>query len=485
MSLINPAYFNLFGKPGGFRTSRRFVCTMNGIRYISDDDVVFQRRKYSCGLACLQMLLRDRGIEYDIENEYLDSKEMSMLDMVNILEKYHIRCNGARYPTLDELRKAFNNDPQSRAVVILNIEKLFPYRLIVFISCILRRVLGIDIPVYRHWLVVNNVDSSWIQLRDPSLGLIEMRNKRFSDLWSGYVVVTRDPSESILNKKNTIDTDKEIDIQTPQAQVDEHGSLDAAVENVSYVYENKVIAVRQLNLQLFNGEIFCLLGPNGAGKTTLLKIMTGVLSPTSGRVILDGMEIWKASEKERAALRSSIGYMPESPFLYDRLTPREHLAFIAELCGVSNHATIAERISLNLKALHLQDKADMPIRDLSHGMRRKVAFIATQLHEPKLLLLDEPTLGLDPTSTHQLKNRLREIRSNGRTVMMTTHITEVAERLADRIGIIDRGKLLFVGTLDNLRDTVHKPEASLEHLFIILTEAHARKTLKTNPISGA
>jgi ABC-2 type transport system ATP-binding protein len=246
-----------------------------------------------------------------------------------------------------------------------------------------------------------------------------------------------------------------------------------SLEQVTRVYDERVVAVRQVTLEIRSGEVFCLLGPNGAGKSTLLKMTTGVLPPTSGRVLIEGFDVSTATEAERAVARRSLGYMPERAVLQDRLTPREYLEFIGELCGRGDRSDLRRRIEAELDALRMGDKADARIGSLSHGMRRKVAFISAQLHDPRLLLLDEPTVGLDPASARLVKDRLCELRDAGRAVVMTTHVLEIAERLADRIGVLDHGSLLFVGTLAEMRAAARRPGASLEDLFLSLTEPGA------------
>lgn len=460
------------GGPARLQPLRRMACALNRIRYVSDEGVVFQRSLHSCGMACVRMVLGSQGLTTgrELHGLAIGRQEMSMSDMADILKEYGLESRGVRFATPRDQAAALRAQPSAQAVIVLESERLMPYRFVVRTGRWLLGKLGIPVPPFRHWVVVQEFSASRVLLRDPFFGLTEMSLERFQSLWDGLaLMVSRqrplvrsavpDAGEAGRGSGGVVPTSGWA-----------HRSAPVALETVSRVYDERVLAVRQVSCELHAGEVFCLLGPNGAGKTTLVKMITGVLPPTSGRVLLDGVDIWAAADAERAALRRSIGYMPERPFLYDRLTPREYLTFIGELCGVSDGAVLRERIARHLRVLRLEEKTDAPIRGLSHGMRRKVAFIAAQLHEPRLLLLDEPTVGLDPTSARLVKDRLRELRDAGQTVLMTTHVMEIAERLADRIGVLDRGTLRFVGTLGELREKARSPEASLEDLFLQITE---------------
>lgn len=477
---------SLLGVRPRWRLWRRAVCALSRIHYVSDEGVVFQRSPYSCGVACVQMVLGEHGLtaRRDLLGRSIGRQRMSMSDMAHILEQYGLESRGVRLAAPQDLRAMLQADPRAQAVVILESERLWPYQWMVRTGRWLLGRLGIQVPLYRHWAVVRDLDGSKIWLRDPLFGLTEMSLERFQNLWDGITLLVTAKSPPVRSAEPAAgeaeQADKEVVFQSGRV----HSPAPVVLERVSCVYEQRVLAVRQVSLELRSGEVFCLLGPNGAGKTTLVKMITGVLPPSSGRVILDGVDVWMASDAERAALRRSIGYMPERPFLYDRLTPREYLSFIGELCGVNDRAVLQERIARHLQALRLEDKADTLIRGLSHGMRRKVAFIAAQLHEPRLLLLDEPTVGLDPTAARLVKDRLRERRDAGHTVLMTTHVLEIAERLADRVGVLDRGTLLFVGTLSELREVTRSPDASLEDLFLRLTEPGAEGVPEPDEVDG-
>jgi ABC-2 type transport system ATP-binding protein len=222
-------------------------------------------------------------------------------------------------------------------------------------------------------------------------------------------------------------------------------------------------AVDHLDLEVPSGELFCFLGPNGAGKTTTIKMMTGLVRPDSGQISLGGVD----ALQDPVVSRRQLGYIPDMPFLYDRLTPMEFLRFTGDLYHMPRH-TVADKAAEMLEIFGMMERAHMLCRDLSHGMRQRVIYAATLMHEPKVLLVDEPFIGLDPHSIRLIKDLLREHTRRGMTVLMTTHILAIAEEIGDRIGIIDRGKMVACGTLEELKETA--PESSrLEDLFLSLT----------------
>lgn len=223
------------------------------------------------------------------------------------------------------------------------------------------------------------------------------------------------------------------------------------------------IAVEELNFSVFAGEIFGFLGPNGAGKTTTIKMIVGLLQPTSGEVIVNGYDVQKQSLNAKA----SSGYVPDTPNLYPKLTGRELLRFVADLYGLDK--TNADRRSEELLRLFdLTQAADDTIDSYSHGMQQKTALAAALVHDPKVLVLDEPTVGLDPKSARLIKDILRQLADRGAAIFLSTHILEIAERMCDRIGIINQGQLIAVGTMDELRN-LGKGESSLEDIFLNLT----------------
>jgi len=235
-----------------------------------------------------------------------------------------------------------------------------------------------------------------------------------------------------------------------------------------------VLAVDDVDLQVNAGEIFGFLGPNGAGKTTTINMLIGITSPTSGVVRLGVVDV--AREPERA--KSIVGYVPDQPNVYEKLTAWEFLMFVANLYGM-DRARAEHRARQLLEMFELSDRAREQTGGFSHGMRQKVVIAAALLHEPKILFMDEPTVGLDPRSARMVKDILRELAHEGVTVFMTTHVLEIAERMCDRIGIIQKGKLLTVGTMDDLRAAAAAKGAvagaegaagaTLEDLFLELT----------------
>lgn len=224
-----------------------------------------------------------------------------------------------------------------------------------------------------------------------------------------------------------------------------------------------VQAVNDLCLNVPEGELFCFLGPNGAGKTTSIKMMTGLVRPDAGEITLAGIN----ALKEPVAARKALGYIPDMPFLYERLTAMEFLYFTGDLYHMPREE-VREKAPRQLEVFGLLDRAHTLTKDLSHGMRQRVIYAATLMHEPKVLLVDEPFIGLDPHSIRLIKDLLREHTRRGMTVLMTTHILAIAEEIGDRIGIIDQGRLVACGTLAELHAASEQTER-LEDLFLRLT----------------
>jgi ABC-2 type transport system ATP-binding protein len=223
-------------------------------------------------------------------------------------------------------------------------------------------------------------------------------------------------------------------------------------------------AVDHLDLAVRAGELYALLGPNGAGKTTTLRMVAGLLKPTSGRIRVFGVD----ALADPAAAKQMIAWAPDEPMLYERLTPMEYLDFVAGLWGTPPVEGRAKAESL-LRFLGLWDQRDQRCEAFSRGMKQKTALAGALIHEPKLLILDEPLTGLDAAVSRQVKDLLQEKVKAGATVILTTHILEVAERIADRIGIIQSGKLLAEGTLAELREQAGERDATLEDVFLELT----------------
>jgi ABC-2 type transport system ATP-binding protein len=233
--------------------------------------------------------------------------------------------------------------------------------------------------------------------------------------------------------------------------------------NVTRNYARKV-AVNGLTLTVPPGELFALLGPNGAGKTTAIKMLAGLLRPTTGSVRVCGHDL--VGDVRRAT--RSIGYVPELPFLYDKLSGREFLQFAAEMRGL-DPPEIRHRIGRECEYFGLGDFIDDLAETYSHGMRQRLVFAAAMLHDPPVLVIDEPMVGLDPRSVRAAKDRLRERADAGTTVFMSTHTLAVAEEISDRIGIMNQGRLHFLGTVGELQSELASHYESLEPLFLELT----------------
>ena len=226
------------------------------------------------------------------------------------------------------------------------------------------------------------------------------------------------------------------------------------------------VALQGLTLQAWSGEIVGLIGPNGAGKTTTLKILVGLLRPDYGVVRVSGRDVLA----DPVAYKADIGYMPEAPTLPEYLTPSEFLGYVGRIRNMPRDR-IAARTSELLRTLDLAGKADQTIASLSKGMKAKIAFAAAILHEPRILILDEPLIGIDPAGQHLLKERLTTMARAGGTVLVSTHQLDTAERLCRRVAIVNHGKNVATGDLAALRTQAHTGEqGSLEDIFLRLTE---------------
>lgn len=223
-------------------------------------------------------------------------------------------------------------------------------------------------------------------------------------------------------------------------------------------------AVDNLDLTVRSGELYALLGPNGAGKTTTLRMVAGLLRPDAGAIQVFGVDVLA----DPIAAKRLIAWAPDEPMLYDRLTPMEYLEFVAGLWNVRPDTAQARAEEL-LKTLGLWDDRNRRCEGFSRGMKQKAALAGALIHDPRLLILDEPLTGLDAAVARQVKDLLQARVRTGATVILTTHILEVAERMADRIGIIQQGKLLAEGTLDELRARTGETGATLEDVFLDLT----------------
>ncbi|MGG4459344.1 ABC transporter ATP-binding protein [Brevibacillus porteri] len=234
--------------------------------------------------------------------------------------------------------------------------------------------------------------------------------------------------------------------------------------NVTKSYNGTIRAVDQMNLTVPKGEIFGFLGPNGAGKTTTIKMITGITRPDQGEITINGKNI----RSEALEAKRQFGYVPDSPDLFLRLKGLEYVSFMADIYEVPQEVR-GKRI------LQLADRFDMknalgdPIQSYSHGMRQKIMIMGALIHQPEVWILDEPLTGLDPKSSFTLKEMMREHADSGRSVFFSTHVLDVAEKLCDRVGIINKGKILFCGTFAELREHFQS-DVSLESLFLELTK---------------
>lgn len=228
----------------------------------------------------------------------------------------------------------------------------------------------------------------------------------------------------------------------------------------------KVKALDNLNLNVPEGQLFGFLGPNGAGKTTTIKIISGLLKPSSGSVRVCGFDV----QKEPLEVKRRIGFIPDQPFLYKKLTGRELLHFIGSLYELKN-GLIDERSAELLTLFGLIDVADQLVESYSHGMRQKLVMSAALIHRPELLLVDEPFVGLDPRGALLVKKIFRKICEQGVTIFMSTHTLGIAEQLCDRIGIIQHGSLLALGTKEELEEKARLNGSELEEIFLRLTGA--------------
>jgi len=224
-------------------------------------------------------------------------------------------------------------------------------------------------------------------------------------------------------------------------------------------------AVDNLNLSIQKGEIFGFIGPNGAGKTTTIKMMGGILEPTSGSVMIAGISMKDHPEKAK----SKIGFIPDRPYLYEKLTGMEFLKFVADLYGVDSDIFL-KKAGQHLKMFSLLDWSNELIESYSHGMKQRLIMAAALLHDPEVIIVDEPMVGLDPVAIMMVKDLFRNLAKQGVTVFMSTHTLKIAEDICDRIGIIHKGHLIATGTTEDLQREAQVTNADLEQVFLNLTK---------------
>lgn len=235
------------------------------------------------------------------------------------------------------------------------------------------------------------------------------------------------------------------------------------IENVTKIYNQTHTAVADLNITIKPGEIVGFIGPNGAGKTTTIKMLTGILKPTKGSININGFDI----VTQALEAKKQFGYVSDDPNSFLKLKGLEYLNFIADIYDVSSQDRL-QRIEHYANILDMSHALGDKIASYSHGMRQKIMIIAVLIHDPNLLILDEPLTGLDPQSSFALKQIMRERTQEGKSVFFSTHVLEVAEKLCDRIIIINKGKMIFEGTLEILKTQYN--DLSLEEIFLELTK---------------
>lgn len=237
------------------------------------------------------------------------------------------------------------------------------------------------------------------------------------------------------------------------------------INNVSKTYGSGVKAVDSVTLEIPDGVIFGFLGPNGAGKTTLIKLITGIILPDKGTIEVDGTDILK----NPVEAKKKIGFVPDDPNIFLRLKGLEYLNFMADMYDVPK-SDRSQDIKVLAERFGMQNALGDQIQSYSHGMRQKIILMGALIHKPKVWILDEPMTGLDPKSSFELKEMMREHADKGNVVFFSTHVLEVAEKVCDMISVINKGKILFTGTLDNMKKFA-KTDASLEKMFLEMTNA--------------
>jgi ABC-2 type transport system ATP-binding protein len=225
------------------------------------------------------------------------------------------------------------------------------------------------------------------------------------------------------------------------------------------------VAVNDVSLSIPSGEFFGFLGPNGAGKTTTIKMMTGLFTPTSGRIAINGFDV----EKQPQEAKATFGYIPDHPYLYDKLTGREFIYYMGGLYKMERN-DLKENVDRVIDLLELASWIDKKTEDYSQGMRQRVTFASAFVHKPRTIIIDEPMVGLDPRSARIVKDSLKQQAKEGASIFMSTHILEMAEELCDRIAIINKSKIIFLDTRENLHLHKTKYDGNLESVFLELTK---------------
>jgi len=236
------------------------------------------------------------------------------------------------------------------------------------------------------------------------------------------------------------------------------------LQNISKSYNGKIKAVDNLNLTIPEGQIFGFLGPNGAGKTTTIKMVTGIINADSGDVKINGLSI----KNNPLKAKKQFGFVPDNPDMFLKLKGLEYLNFMADIYDVSKKVR-KEKIQTLAERFEMTNALGDQIQSYSHGMRQKIVLMGALIHDPAVWILDEPMTGLDPRSSFVLKEMMREHAENGKTVFFSTHVLEVAEKICDKVAIINKGNILFCGTLEEMREHF-KSNESLEKMFLEMTD---------------
>ncbi|MDD7795116.1 ABC transporter ATP-binding protein [Clostridium sp. 'White wine YQ'] len=236
------------------------------------------------------------------------------------------------------------------------------------------------------------------------------------------------------------------------------------INGITKSYNGKVNAVDDISLEIRDGEIFGFLGPNGAGKTTTIKMITGIIEATKGEILINGLSL----KDKPLEYKKSFGYVPDNPDMFLRMKGIEYLNFMADIYDVPSKERSVKIDELS-KRFSMENALGDKLQSYSHGMRQKIILMGALLHNPEVWILDEPMTGLDPKSSFILKEMMKEHAESGKTVFFSTHVLEVAEKLCDRVAIINKGKILFCGTLDEIKDKFAVDE-SLEKMFLEMTE---------------
>lgn len=236
------------------------------------------------------------------------------------------------------------------------------------------------------------------------------------------------------------------------------------VKNFTKKYKNGKLAVDNISFTVNNGEIFGFLGPNGAGKSTTIKAIVGLIKKSKGEISIDGIKL----EDDPLLYKNKFSYLADNPDLFDKFTAVEYINFVADIYGI-DEKTRDERLNTYLDYFDIREAMADLISSFSHGMKQKLAIISSLIHDPDLLILDEPMVGLDPKSSFHLKKIMRERKEAGKIVFFSTHIMEIAENICDRIAIISNGKIVAQGRIDEIRENLDE-DKSLEELFLELTD---------------